>query len=203
MTLADERPTTTLLPIEFSTDGRHRRRERNVEVVRCATLEMLNDGIVVTAEALAERSGVAVRTIYRHFGGPSGAVEDAIRSRLAAVADRAPAPTTIDSFDDRITAFVEDRLRCVDIMLPLLTQSGSHEADVFDEPLASDLESWFGPELAAMAPVDRRRAATLGMLALRFASLKFLLESADFNVAEVRGMIEVLLRRHLTAMSST
>ena len=65
-----------------------------------------------------------------------------------------------------------------------------------------DIDSWFGAELDAMTSDDRRHAATFAMLALRFASLKFLLEATEFQVSEVRGMVEVLLRRHVSAMSS-
>ena len=66
-------------PVE--TDGRRARAERNRDAVVEAILDLLCEGVQhPTAEAIAERSGVSVRSVFRHF--------DDLESLHAAAVDR-------------------------------------------------------------------------------------------------------------------
>lgn len=186
---------------ELSTDGRHRRRQRNADAVRRAVLDMLSAGDVVTVDALAHRSGVAVRTIYRHFGGPAGAIDDAIRARLEQVSAMLSAPSESGPLAKRISDVVEDRLECLEMMLPVLAQSGPMGAAVVDERLADDIERRFAPELKEMSGVDRRRAVALLTLTLRFTSLEYLLTVTDGDKAEVAAILDAQLRRYVRPFS--
>ena len=49
-------------------DGRRLRSERSREAIIDATLSLMNDGILIpTAQAIAERAGVGIRSFFRHF----------------------------------------------------------------------------------------------------------------------------------------
>jgi len=49
-------------------DGRRLRSERSREAIIDATLNLMNDGILIpTAQAIAERAGVGIRSFFRHF----------------------------------------------------------------------------------------------------------------------------------------
>ena len=49
-------------------DGRRQRSERSRKAIINASLELLNEGILVpTAHQLAERAGVGIRSFFRHF----------------------------------------------------------------------------------------------------------------------------------------
>ena len=63
------------------TDGRRARAERNRDAVVEAILDLLCEGVEnPTAEAIAERFGVSVRSVFRHF--------DDLESLHAAAVDR-------------------------------------------------------------------------------------------------------------------
>ena len=49
-------------------DGRRMRSERSRRAIIDATLSLMNDGILIpTAQAIAERAGVGIRSFFRHF----------------------------------------------------------------------------------------------------------------------------------------
>ena len=49
-------------------DGRRLRSERSRQAIIDATLDLMNDGILIpTAQAIAERAGVGIRSFFRHF----------------------------------------------------------------------------------------------------------------------------------------
>ena len=51
-----------------NTDGRRQRSERSRLAIIDATLSLMNDGILIpTAQAIAERAGVGIRSFFRHF----------------------------------------------------------------------------------------------------------------------------------------
>lgn len=69
-------------------DGRTLRGERNRQALLNAALEMLEEGnLAPSAQEIAERAGVGLRGVFRHFGDMEGlfiACEDRIRDRGAA-----------------------------------------------------------------------------------------------------------------------
>ena len=51
-----------------ATDGRRLRSERSRQAIIDASLSLMNDGILIpTAQAIAERAGVGIRSFFRHF----------------------------------------------------------------------------------------------------------------------------------------
>jgi AcrR family transcriptional regulator len=196
-------PTPSDPDSDFSSDGRHRRRQRNTEAVRRTVLAMLSAGEVITVDALAAQSGVAVRTIYRHFGGPAGAIDDAVRSRLDEVTARLAGPAESGALDERIARVIQERLDCLEMMLPVLAQSGPRGAEVVDETLTADIEQRFGGELGEMSDVERKRALALLTLSLRFTSLEYLLLASAADTTEVAVILDAQLRRYLRPFAST
>jgi AcrR family transcriptional regulator len=100
-------PTTDTAP---PLDGRRARRERGRSAVIDAVFELAEEGkIPVTAELVAERSGVSVASIFRYFDGLDDLqlqtyrrFRDRFAPMLGAIGDGSRA--------ERVTALVESRL---------------------------------------------------------------------------------------------
>ena len=55
-------------PVNGSTDGRLRRGERSREAIVVALFELVGEGVLQpTAQQVAERAGVGIRSVFRHF----------------------------------------------------------------------------------------------------------------------------------------
>ncbi len=69
---------------EVKVDGRSLRGERNRQALLDAAMELLDEGnLAPSAQEIAERAGVALRGIFRHFGGMEGlfaAIDERVRA---------------------------------------------------------------------------------------------------------------------------
>ena len=91
-------------------DGRRARRERGRETVIDAVFSLLEEGkIPVTAELIAERSGVSVASIFRYFDGLADLQVQTYRRFRERFAPLLRAATE-GGRDERIAAFVDARL---------------------------------------------------------------------------------------------
>jgi AcrR family transcriptional regulator len=153
-------------PTHPSADGRRQRGERNREAVIDAILDLITEGNErPTTTEIAERSGVSVRSVFRHF--------DDVESLYAAAVDRHiermlplwhldMAPGSLDVrlgrlVDHRATLYeamgtvrrVAERLRRTSPTIDRRLRYG-HRV------LVEQLETLFAPELAALTSDDRR-----------------------------------------------
>ncbi|MEH6580845.1 MAG: helix-turn-helix domain-containing protein [Halioglobus sp.] len=75
-------------PVE-NTDGRRLRSERSRQAIIDASLNLMNDGILIpTAQAIAERAGVGIRSFFRHFADMDtlfSAVDEQSRDQVEAL----------------------------------------------------------------------------------------------------------------------
>jgi AcrR family transcriptional regulator len=76
--------TISNLKIEPESDGRRQRTERSRNAIIEASLNLLEEGILVpTAQQISDRAGVGIRTFFRHFDDMIAlfeAVDDSIRN---------------------------------------------------------------------------------------------------------------------------
>lgn len=159
----DERTRAILRPGSPEvTDGRVALRLRNREKVIEALIELVTEGKVGTVDEIVERSGVARRSIFRHFFDLSDLLLAGMRTvvaRSASVAllqDRGVGP-----LEHRVETFVDARLRTLAMMHPFRSGVNSRLAalDVVKagvkastEMLLVQISDHFAKELQALPP---------------------------------------------------
>ncbi len=135
-------------PIDAS-DGRVARRQRNMAAVRSAVLDLMTEGEQPTLAAIAERAGVATRSVYRYFGDTDAAVRDAVealRVRVVEVFESEPQISSNASLTERLGMLVLRRLRLDRLIEPLDASGGFDE---LDDSLDSEVRQAFAQELEA------------------------------------------------------
>ena len=103
----------------FETDGRIQRSERSRESIVQALLELVGEGLVEpTAQQVAKRADVGVRTVFRHFSDMDtlfAAMNERLRSQVVGFfvdqEQTGPLP-------DRIAALIERRAKIFGIIEP-------------------------------------------------------------------------------------
>jgi AcrR family transcriptional regulator len=147
-------------------DGRTLRGERNRQALLNAALQMLEEGnLAPSAQEIAQRAGVGLRGVFRHFGDMEGlfvATEELLRDRGAA---RFTGGNREGSFRERLLHAVETHAHAYEeeCNVFLATQAqrwrSAHLRKSYDRSnrqLRRDLEDWL-PELETL-PAHRREA---------------------------------------------
>ena len=106
-------------PPSETLDGRARRSERSREAIVAAMIDLVGAGVLApTAEQIAERAGVGLRTVFRHFGDLEGifaAMDAQIEARVAnALGDEQLA----GPLARRIAGLVQRRGRLFELIAP-------------------------------------------------------------------------------------
>lgn len=181
------------------TDGRRARAERNRDAVVEAILDLLREGDrEPTAEAIAARSGVSVRSVFRHF--------DDIESLYAAAVDRhseriAPLfepPAAEGPLHVRVATLVARRSRLYEEMTPV-RRAGERLRDTSPviakqlgfarRVLRRQLEVLFAPELEALAPGFRREVLDAIEVASSWRTWDVLRTEQRCSVARARAVV--------------
>lgn len=156
-----------------TTDGRRARRDRNAEAVIDAVLGLLAEGQAFpSAQEVAQRSGVSLRSVFRYFDDLDAMAHAAITAFVERNLDAIlfPQPPAGLSLDERIEVwcrFRSDGLERTGVsQLAALERARRHPAlrDVIEQlrrQAAADAAELFRPELAVLAPADRDRTAAL------------------------------------------
>src|SRR5688500_13244104 len=146
-----------------SRDGRTLRSLRTRTAVVDALLELIDEGdLRPTAPRIAERAGVSLRSVFQHFRDVEalfGVATDRQLERIGALVK--PLPTT-GPLEERLAAFVEQRVRIYEAVTPVRRAALAHEPfspharDARDRILAvarAELRRTFASELDA-EPAD-------------------------------------------------
>jgi AcrR family transcriptional regulator len=151
-------------------DGRNLRRDRNRDAVVTALLELFRAGTISpSADQIAERAGISVRSLFRYFDD----VDDLVRTAVARQQQHLAPLYALDASPDqplaeRIDRFVACRVRLLEGMgevgraaRTLATRQPLLLAELarIRATLRRQLSSLFATELDALDPDDR--AATL------------------------------------------
>jgi len=144
------------------TDRRVLRGIRNREAVVEAVIELIDEGeLSPTATQIAERAGLALRSIYHHFDDlddVSRAVADSLFGRFAELIE--PIPSS-GPFEVRLQSFVKQRSRIAERAMPIYraTYLVAPKSPALAERLAfaaaylrGELAGTFQLELAEQAP---------------------------------------------------
>ena len=101
-------------------DGRTARKDKNRLAVLDAVLELFTEGdLIPQPEAIAQRSGVSLRSVYRFLGDMRDLVHAAIERHLERVGPLfALEPIGEGPFDERVEEFVAARLRLYQAIAP-------------------------------------------------------------------------------------
>jgi AcrR family transcriptional regulator len=123
MTLDD--PDTTEEPVTL--DGRRRRAEASRERIVAAMIELVREGHTTPpAEAVAERAGVGLRTVFRLFKDMDGlyrVMQDMMLRRLAPLA---ATPITGETWREQLRALIQRRARLFEELMPMQLAGDAH-----------------------------------------------------------------------------
>jgi len=112
------------LPSELPPDGRVQRSERSREAIVAAVLELVGEGDPrPTAERVAERAGVGIRTVFRHYSDMESlyaAMTERLREKLLPGLRRKPSS---GSLDGRIDDFLDTRSEFFEKVMPYARSS--------------------------------------------------------------------------------
>ena len=149
-------------------DGRRARGLRTRDAIVSALLDLVAAGDVApTAQRIADRAGVSVRSLYQHFADVEGLYSDAAQRTYDWVQETAKEIDTALPLVKRVDLFVDSRTRALEALLPL------HRAVRLMEPNSDRMraarmaiEAWekdrvakvFAPELRAKGAASRSAA---------------------------------------------
>lgn len=178
------------------TDGRVALRLRNREKVVEAFVELVTEGKVGTIDEIVERSGVARRSIFRHFSDLSDLVLAGMRNVIARSAPLAILKDLgLGSLEHRIDSFVDVRLRTLAMMHPFRSRVNSRLADL-DVVKAGvkatidmrfvQIRDQFAQELEALPPAEAEHVVRAVYLVTSYESYDTSVALLGHPVDEVR-----------------
>lgn len=178
---------------EAATDGRARRRERNIDAVRAAVLGLSEESEPVTMDNIAERAGVAVRSIYRYFGDLDGAIDYAFELRLSEYSERWASqrlPPADLPFDDRLEELLDQRFYLERLGRPMRATRQFPNPDLkFDAHVLGTFE----PELSQFDDVTRERIGNVVSWTLRPRAIRSHIDSSEDAVESRRTIRSAVL----------
>lgn len=156
-------------------DGRRARGVRTRAAIIDALLELVGTGdLAPTAQRIADRAGVSVRSVYQHFDDVEGLFKEAAARARALATEQAPRIDARLSVSERIDALVCARSTVLEEMLPFGRASRLVEASSqdlrdarhdLDQANRKELQRVFAPELRPLSGTARTRAVkTLDLL---------------------------------------
>jgi TetR/AcrR family transcriptional regulator, regulator of autoinduction and epiphytic fitness len=118
-------------------DGRRARGLRTRDAIISALLDLVAGGDVApTAQRIADRAGVSVRSVYQHFADVEGLYADAAERTYEWVRETAKDVDTSLPLARRVDAFVESRAGTLEALLPF------HRAVRLMEPTSDRVRSY-------------------------------------------------------------
>lgn len=190
------------------TDGRRLRGERNKRAVVDALLALYEKGEVgPSAARVAELAGVSERSVFRYFGDMEDLAATAIAVRYEQIRKFFLDLDTTGSFDERLAAIIDHRVRLYDRISPVAR--GSLVAATRSKTVAREVETrravlrkqaidQFEHELIGLP--DRKVAERVIDLALSLDGIDYLLSSAGCSRPELRASIARTIRDALSAV---
>jgi AcrR family transcriptional regulator len=157
---SDDTPTTGTV------DGRRARGERSKDAVVDAILALIREGDERPGAAeIAERAGVSMRSVFRHFDDLESLRAAAIERHTAAMLPLFHLDDPGGSVDDRVEALVGQRVRLYEEITPVrvVGERMKRQSPSIAEGLAAarvglrdQVADLFAPELESLGPAERR-----------------------------------------------
>jgi AcrR family transcriptional regulator len=189
-------------------DGRRARRGRNRETVVDALLELFTEGeLSPSVAAVAERSGVSLRSVFRYFDDLDEMGRIAIERHTEHVQHLFDLPGIGEgSRDDRVAALVSHRLRLYEAVAPVVraTILRAPFQPVIAETIArrrrylrAQVDQQFAPELDRLEADDRFAVAAAVDILTSFETAELLFVDRDLSADQagevMTGSIDRLL----------
>ena len=147
-------------------DGRSARAERTMDAVVVAFLELVEEGdLRPSAQRVAERAGVSLRSVFHHFADMEALFATAADRQLRRIATLSTRVSAALPLPERIDSFVAARACVLEAVSPVrrasvLTEPFSHEVASrlrgARETMRDEVAHVFAPELSLRAVADRR-----------------------------------------------
>lgn len=176
-------------------DGRRARRHRSRDLAVDALLDLLSEGVLrPTAQQVAERSGVSLRSIFRIFDDVDTLHTTAAARQLSRVRHLFVDVAPVGTLDDRIDAMVTINTRLYESVAPVRRAAlrAAPESAALQEQLArvrgwlrAEIERVFAPELATAANPSAASALELIMSFEAWDQLRTAQELTPAGAAEV------------------
>jgi AcrR family transcriptional regulator len=156
--MADEAVATVALD-EVPVDGRHARRHRSRDLAVDALLDLLNEGVArPTAQQVAERSGVSLRSIFRIFDDVQTLHTAASARQLSRVRHLFIDLPADGSLDDRVKATVQAMTRIYESVAPIRRAALRHASESTALQLQlSRARGWLRSEIDRVFAVELER----------------------------------------------
>ena len=146
-------------------DGRTARGQRTRAAVVDALLALQEEGdLEPTAQRVAARAGVALRTVFGHFSDMETLWAQAGERELAKIAALADVPSADLPLEERIDRFCASRARVLEAVLPVLRAARLREhasaalrrnREIFAEAGDAEVSTVFATELAPLDEAER------------------------------------------------
>lgn len=194
--------TTQPEPVPLA--GRQSRSVRTRDTVLSAFLALIEEGdISPTADRIAQRAGVSLRTVYHQFDDLE-TLHQLAGERLFARIQQIAAPTDPTwPLSRRVDAFVRYRVAVYDVLHPL--SSAARLREPFSAALRANRDQMlqlgeanvrlaFTPELAALTPGHAQRVITAISLATNWSAWYALVEELKQERTEAVAVMRAVTR---------
>ncbi len=177
-------------------DGRRARRDRNRAAVIDALFDLLVDGSFPTTEAIAERAGVSVSSVFRYFESLDDLQRQTIDAHFARFGELFDIPAPGEgTTPERIQRFVDARLALYEAVAPVARLA---RARAYDQPLIAErltevrqsfvrqIHDHFATELASMPAARADDTAHLLDALTSFETWDLLRTTHDRTARQIR-----------------
>lgn len=185
-------------------DGRTLRGERNRQALIDAAMDLVNEGnLMPSAQEIAQRAGVGLRGVFRHFGDMEGLITALDESTRQSGEDRMAGGNRQGSLRERLLHAIEQHAMGYEenrnIFLATQARRWSSPVirknnDLGNQALRKDLEDWL-PELKALS-AHRREAVDAA------ASWEMWNRLRDHQKKDVDAAIDILYDMIKTLMTT-
>ena len=205
---ADASALTSAADPEEPTDGRVRRATRSRQLVVETFLDLLNEGEPQpTAQQVATRSGVSMRSIFRLFDDVEAMHTAAIATQISRVRHLLVELPCEGPLDDRIAALVDSRAEIFEAISPVrrmavrlapTSRPIRTDLDRANAYFRTQVEQVFGPELSA-DPTRRWRDRIDALdVVTSWETWERLRTAQDRSVRDATRIVTGLVERTLT-----
>jgi AcrR family transcriptional regulator len=186
-------------------DGRIVRRHNNRRRIVAAMLELVRAGAISpSAEDVAERAGVGLRTVFRHFDDMDSLYREMAEAMRIELQPIVAAPLASGDWQGRLGEIVDRRARLFERAMPFKNAADVHRhRSVF---LRKDYETMRSAERAALETAlptalksDKRFFEALDQ-ALSFSTWQHLRRDQKLTQAQARQTIEYAMRALVAAV---
>lgn len=156
--MADRRRAQTDPASREHSDGRRRRSEASRERIVAAMLELISAGDVTpSADAVAARAGVGLRTVFRHFDNMESLyrqINAVMSAEIRPIADRPLAPA---DWKTQLAELIERRIGIFERIMPFKIAADVHRhGSPFLADKASEMVRQQRATFSALLPSERR-----------------------------------------------